>query len=138
MRISDWSSDVCSSDLWKVETLSGPIVVKRPLPQLRVAAEWLAPVERGTSEVRWLRRARGVDPAIAPAVLAELPGHAFALRFLPGRPVWKAELMAGRLDADSFAQGGTGIAAVHPATPPHHHNPPHLPHPRHPRPPTTR
>src|SRR3546814_6730880 len=83
MRISDWSSDVCSSDLvgegdvalepltggvscdvWKVETLSGPIVVKRPLPQLRVAAEWLAPVERGTSEVRWLRRARGVDPAI--------------------------------------------------------------------------
>src|SRR3546814_17749350 len=82
MRISDWSSDVCSSDLWKVETLSGPIVVKRPLPQLRVAAEWLAPVERGTSEVRWLRRARGVDPAIAPEVLAELPGHAFAMRFL--------------------------------------------------------
>src|SRR3546814_1100342 len=84
MRISDWSSDVCSSDLvgegdvalepltggvscdvWKVETLSGPIVVKRPLPQLRVSAEWLAPVERGTSEVRSLRRARGVDPAIA-------------------------------------------------------------------------
>src|SRR3546814_2978085 len=93
MRISDWSSDVCSSDLWKVETLSGPIVVKRPLPQLRVAAEWGAPGESGTSEVRWLRRARGVDPAIAPEVLAELPGHAFAMRFLPGCPVWKDELI---------------------------------------------
>ena len=50
-----------SCDVWKVETPSGPVVVKRPLPQLRVAALWEAPVERGTSEVRWLRRARGVE-----------------------------------------------------------------------------
>lgn len=106
-----------SCDVWKVETPSGPIVVKRPLPQLRVAAEWHAPVERGTSEVRWLRRARGVDPKIAPEVLAELrTGHAFAMRFLPGCPVWKDELMAGRVDAAFAAQVGTGIAAVHAAT----------------------
>ncbi|HWV59882.1 MAG TPA: aminoglycoside phosphotransferase family protein [Sphingopyxis sp.] len=105
-----------SCDVWKVETPSGPIVVKRPLPQLRVAAEWHAPVERGTSEVRWLRRARGVDARIAPEVLAELPGHAFAMRFLPGCPVWKDELMAGRVDSDFAAQVGTRIAAVHAAT----------------------
>ncbi|KTE32232.1 MULTISPECIES: phosphotransferase family protein [unclassified Sphingopyxis] len=106
-----------SCDVWKVDSLAGPIVVKRPLPQLRVAAEWLAPVERGTSEVRWLRRARGVDPYIAPEVLAELPtGHAFAMRFLPGCPVWKDELMAGRVDAGFAAQVGKGIAAVHAAT----------------------
>lgn len=106
-----------SCDVWKVETPSGPVVVKRPLPQLRVAAEWLAPVERGTSEVRWLRRARGVDPHIAPEVLAELPtGHAFAMRFLPGCPVWKDELMAGRVDAGFAAQVGKGIVAVHAAT----------------------
>lgn len=106
-----------SCDVWKVDSPAGPIVVKRPLPQLRVAAEWLAPVERGTSEVRWLRRARGVDPHIAPEVLAELPtGHAFAMRFLPGCPVWKDELMAGRVDADFAAQVGKGIAAVHAAT----------------------
>ncbi len=105
-----------SCDVWKVETPSGPIVVKRPLPQLRVAAEWLAPVERGTSEVRWLRRARGVDPKIAPEVLAELAGHAFAMRFLPGCPVWKDELMAGRVDAGFAGAVGRGIAAVHAAT----------------------
>ena len=105
-----------SCDVWKVETPSGPIVVKRPLPQLRVAAEWLAPVERGTSEVRWLKRARGVDPRIVPEVLAELPGHAFAMRFLPGCPVWKDELMAGRVDAGFAGQVGQGIAAVHAAT----------------------
>ena len=105
-----------SCDVWKVETPSGPIVVKRPLPQLRVAAEWLAPVERGTSEVRWLKRARGVDPRIVPEVLAELTGHAFAMRFLPGCPVWKDELMAGRVDAGFAGQVGQGIAAVHAAT----------------------
>lgn len=105
-----------SCDVWKVDTPAGPIVVKRPLAQLRVAAEWHAPVERGTSEVRWLKRARSVDPAIAPEVLAELPGHAFAMRFLPGCPVWKDELMAGRIDSGFAARVGEGIAAVHAAT----------------------
>ncbi|MEQ8310141.1 MAG: aminoglycoside phosphotransferase family protein [Sphingopyxis sp.] len=105
-----------SCDVWKVATPRGPIVVKRPLPQLRVAADWRAPVERGTSEIRWLKRARGVDPRLAPEVLAELPGHAFAMRFLPGCPVWKDELMAGRVDAGFAARVGQGIAAVHAAT----------------------
>jgi aminoglycoside phosphotransferase (APT) family kinase protein len=106
-----------SCDVWKVETPSGPIVVKRPLEQLRVAAEWHAPVERGQSEVRWLRRARSVDARIAPEVLAELPtGHAFAMRFLPACPVWKDELIAGRVDVDFAAAVGRGIAAVHAAT----------------------
>src|SRR3546814_6189572 len=69
-----------SCDVWKVETPSGPVVVKRPLEQLRVAAEWHAPVERGASEVRWLKRARSVDPRMAPEVLAELTGYGFAMR----------------------------------------------------------
>jgi aminoglycoside phosphotransferase (APT) family kinase protein len=106
-----------SCDVWKVDTPSGPIVVKRPLAQLRVAAEWLAPVERGQAEVRWLKRARGVDARIAPEVLAELPtGHAFAMRFLPDCPVWKDELVAGRVDGEVAAAVGERIAAVHAAT----------------------
>ena len=105
-----------SCDVWKVETPSGSIVVKRPLEQLRVAAEWHAPIERGQSEVRWLRRARGVNARLAPEVLAELPGYGFAMRFLPGCPVWKDELMAGRVDVDFAAAVGRGIVAVHAAT----------------------
>ncbi|WP_338425044.1 phosphotransferase family protein [Sphingopyxis kveilinensis] len=105
-----------SCDVWKVEAPTGPIVVKRPLEQLRVAAEWHAPVERGRSEVRWLKRARSVDPAIAPEVLTELPGYGFAMRFLPGAPVWKDELVAGRVDAAFAAAVGRSLAAVHSAT----------------------
>lgn len=105
-----------SCDVWKVETPTGSIVVKRPLEQLRVDAEWHAPVERGQSEVRWLKRARRVDPAIAPEVLAELPGYGFAMRFLPGAPVWKDELIAGRIDAGFAAAVGRSLVGVHSAT----------------------
>lgn len=106
-----------SCDVWKLDTPAGPIVVKRPLPQLRVAAEWAAPVERGESEVRWLNRARTVEPSIVPKVLAELNvGHAFAMEFLPDCPVWKDELVAGRVDSAFAAQVGRGIAEVHAAT----------------------
>lgn len=106
-----------SCDVWKVETPSGPIVVKRPLPQLRVAAQWMAPVERGESEVRWLKRAGGINPDLVPEVLAEFPeSHAFAMRFLPGCPVWKDELVAGRVDVELAAAVGRGIASIHAAT----------------------
>ena len=106
-----------SCDVWKVDTPAGTIVVKRPLAKLRVAAEWIAPVERGASEVRWLKRARGVNPSIVPKVLAELNiDHAFAMEFLPDCPVWKDELVAGRVDIDFAEKVASGIAAIHSAT----------------------
>lgn len=106
-----------SCDVWKVETLRGTAVVKRPLPQLRVAAEWLAPVERGDSEVAWLKRAHGIDAALVPEIWAELPGvHGFAMQFLPGCPVWKDELVAGHVDPGFAAAVGRGIASIHSAT----------------------
>lgn len=105
-----------SCDVWKVETAAGPLVVKRPLEQLRVAADWHAPVERGASEVRWLQRAQSVDPRMAPEVVAELPGYGFAMRFVRHAPVWKDELVAGRVDPTFAAAVGARIVAVHAAT----------------------
>jgi aminoglycoside phosphotransferase (APT) family kinase protein len=106
-----------SCDVWKVAGPRGSIVVKRPLPQLRVQAEWHAPVERGMSEIRWLRRVRTIQPDLVPEVLAELPvGHAFAMRFLPDCPVWKDQLMAGHVDGEFARQLGRALAAIHSAT----------------------
>lgn len=106
-----------SCDVWKVDGPRGAVVVKRPLPQLRVQAEWLAPIERGISEIRWLRRVRAVQADLVPEVLAELPvGHAFAMRFMPDCPVWKDELMAGRVDVDFARKMGAAVAAIHAAT----------------------
>jgi poly(3-hydroxybutyrate) depolymerase len=41
-----------SSDIWRVDTSRGSVCVKRALPQLKVAAEWRAPVSRNAFESR--------------------------------------------------------------------------------------
>ena len=105
-----------SCDVWLVDTGIGKIVAKRPLEKLRVAASWHAPIERGSSEIRWLRRARAIDPSMAPEVCAELPGHGFAMSFIQDAPVWKDELIAGRVDPQFAAQVGRRLAKVHAAT----------------------
>jgi aminoglycoside phosphotransferase (APT) family kinase protein len=109
-----------SSDVFRAETQDGrTLVVKRSIPQLRVKAEWLAPVERMASEVRWLKLARSIDPRLAPEVLAVLPdAHVFVMAFLDpaSHPVWKDEMAAGRVDPAFAAAVGRDLARVHAAT----------------------
>lgn len=109
-----------SCDVWLARIGdAAPIVVKRALPQLRVEAEWLAPVERAENEVRWLARVRRIDPALAPEVVATLPAeHLFAMRYLDPatHPVWRDELVAGRVDAPFAGVLGRDLARIHAAT----------------------
>lgn len=106
-----------SCDIWRIDGLGGPLVIKRPLAKLRVAADWFAPVARSASEVRWLRYAHAIDPAMVPEVVADFPAlNAFVLRFIPDCPVWKDELSAGRIDVDFAGQVGQAIGAVHAAS----------------------
>jgi len=109
-----------SCDVLKVETQGGRVfAVKQALAQLRVAAEWLAPVERAESEVRWLAVARGVDPRLAPEVLAQARDeHLFVMAYLDPatHPVWKAEMAAGRVDPAFAAAVGADLARIHAAT----------------------
>ena len=106
-----------SSDVFRVDTEGGRILaVKRSIPRLRVAAEWLAPVERAAGEVRWLNLARSIDPRLAPEVLAEAPEtFVFAMRYLDPRanPVWKDEMAAGRVDPAFAAAVGRDLALIH-------------------------
>ena len=109
-----------SCDVFKVETASGRVfVAKRALPRLRVAAEWLAPVERAVTEVRWLNFVRTIDPRLAPEVLAECEAeHVFTLRLLDPatHPVWKSEMAAGRVDPAFAAAVGRDLARIHAAS----------------------
>src|SRR5688572_13478357 len=108
-----------ASDIWKVEGGSRPIVVKRALSRLRVAAEWLAPIERNASEAAWFRAAKLVVPEAVPDILFHDPEHGlFAMPYFPPEryPVWKALLRDGEVDPGFAAQVGQAVARIHGAT----------------------
>jgi hypothetical protein len=90
-----------SSLIVLAHTRRGPVCIKSALARLKVAAEWLAPVERNTAEVAWMRLAAGIVPDSVPAILGEdRVSRAFAMAYLDPRdhPVWKTHLLAGRVD----------------------------------------
>lgn len=108
-----------SSDVFRVDLARGPVCVKRALAQLKVAADWRAPVERSANEAAWLRAVRPLGGPIVPEVLAEDTNrHLFAMTwFEPAtHPVWKAELAAGRVDPAFAAAVGGALARVHAGT----------------------
>ena len=105
-----------SSDIWLVEDGSRCFCVKRALPRLRVAAEWLAPVERNLYEAAWLKRAARLVPGSVPKVLAEDPDAGmFAMEYLDSDQYrcWKADLIAGRVDRGVAKAVGKRLGALH-------------------------
>jgi aminoglycoside phosphotransferase (APT) family kinase protein len=108
-----------ASDIYRVEAGGRTFAIKRALDRLRVAAEWRVPTDRNAHEVAWLRLAGRAGPGAAPAVLGhDAASGCFAMAYLdPGtHPVWKSELMAGRVDPAFSGAVGTRLAAIHAAT----------------------
>ncbi|HPU52981.1 MAG TPA: aminoglycoside phosphotransferase family protein [Burkholderiaceae bacterium] len=108
-----------SSLIVLAHTRRGPVCVKSALARLKVAAEWLAPVERNTAEVAWMRLAAGVVPDNVPAILGEdQVARAFAMAYLDPRdhPVWKTLLLAGEVDVTVAVRVARALVAVHRAT----------------------
>lgn len=108
-----------SGDVFRVDLASGPICVKQALPRLRVAAEWLAPVERIHSEVDWFRFAGNIEPGCVPRILAEdRTAHLFAMNYFEPAdyPGWKTQLLEGHVDSDFAAQVGRATASIHRAS----------------------
>ncbi len=105
-----------SSDIHLVETAGRRFCVKRALARLKVAAHWEAPVARNGAEAAWMRVAGAWQPGVAPVVLAEdAAAGLFAMTYLPpeNHPVWKAELMAGRIDPGFADLVGRSLGAIH-------------------------
>lgn len=118
LRMSSLTGGI-SSDVWKVETSRGAFVVKRALPQLRVAETWSAPLSRSANEAEWMITVGTVAPNAVPKVLArDSEAGLFAMTYFdPGRyPVWKQQLRAGYIDISFAASVGQTIAAIHMAS----------------------
>ncbi len=108
-----------SSEIYRVELAAGPVCIKRALGQLKVRAEWKAPVERNRYEVRWMRTASAIVPEFVPAVLGDDPeSGSFAMAYLdPAQhPVWKDQLRDGTIDAGTAAEVARRLVRVHAAT----------------------
>jgi aminoglycoside phosphotransferase (APT) family kinase protein len=93
--------------------------VKQALPRLRVAAEWLAPVERIHSEVDWFRFAGSVEPGCVPHILAEdKTAHLFAMNYFEPAdyPGWKSQLLEGQVDIGFAGRVGRDIGRIHAAS----------------------
>ncbi|HEY5791104.1 MAG TPA: aminoglycoside phosphotransferase family protein [Gammaproteobacteria bacterium] len=108
-----------SSDIWKVVTPERVFCVKRALPQLKVAAEWLAPVERNRFEVAWYEIVGALLPGAAPRVLYHDPAAMLcAMTYLDpsNHRLWKEQLRDGHADPAFAAEVGRRLATVHAAT----------------------
>ena len=105
-----------SSDIWRIELPAGPVCAKRALAQLRVAAEWFAPIDRNRYEARWMQLANEAVPGSAPQVLGQ---HAalgvLVMSYLPGAdyPLWKSLLRDGHAELVTAAAVGRTLAGIH-------------------------
>jgi aminoglycoside phosphotransferase (APT) family kinase protein len=108
-----------SSDIWRVDLVSGPVCVKRALPKLRVEQDWFAPVERNAYEAAWMRFAASVAPEAVPALLGqdETAGVLVMAYLDPaGHRLWKADLRDGHADPDVARAVGNRLARIHGAS----------------------
>jgi aminoglycoside phosphotransferase (APT) family kinase protein len=105
-----------SSDICLIETEDRRFCVKRALPRLKVAALWEAPVERNAAEAAWMRAVERWLPRAAPQVLGEdSKAGLFAMDYLApeDHPLWKTQLLAGRVELDFAAAVGRDLAIIH-------------------------
>ncbi|MGP1395228.1 MAG: phosphotransferase family protein [Inquilinaceae bacterium] len=108
-----------SSDIWRVDLKDGPICVKRALNQLKVAADWRAPIDRNVYEARWLEIAAGVVPEAVPRLLGQDSARGvLAMAYLSGdrHRLWKTELRDGRADPAMARQVADRLVRIHAAT----------------------
>lgn len=108
-----------SSDIWKVEAGGRSLCVKRALAQLKVEAEWKAPLSRNAYEWAWMQFAAQHCPDNVPRPIAhdEAAGF-FAMSFLEPseHPVWKQQLLRGEVVPATARAVGDVLGRLHAAS----------------------
>jgi aminoglycoside phosphotransferase (APT) family kinase protein len=105
-----------SSDIWLVYAGDRSFCVKRALAQLRVAADWRAPIERNTKEAGWIKAVAGFMPEAVPSLLAEdAAAGMFAMDYLSPQSfeVWKSQLQHGYVLPATAAEVGRRLVRIH-------------------------
>ena len=107
-----------SSGIYRVDLRSGSYCVKQALPRLKVAKDWMVPVERVFAEIGYLRTVGAIVPGHVPRVLGEdAQSKSFVMAFLgPEYRNWKGELLAGRVDAATARAMGDILGRIHAST----------------------
>jgi aminoglycoside phosphotransferase (APT) family kinase protein len=102
-----------SSDVFLIEDGRPPRVVKRALPQLRVADTWAANVSRNEFEQRYLNYVSRFMPDSVPAVLAKGDGYFVMPYFDAAFTNWKRRLLAGDARVQDAQAVGRFLGRVH-------------------------
>jgi 5-methylthioribose kinase len=108
-----------SGEVSFVDGPDGPIVVKRALPKLKVAADWFASPARSAVEADCLQvLADVVGQRAVPRVLwVDKESHSFAMERLPDRLIpWKARLLRCDVDIRTAQRVGLLLGQVHART----------------------
>ena len=108
-----------SSDIWRVQIGPRVLCVKRALAQLKVQAEWKAPLSRNAYEWAWMSFAARHCPGSVPQPLAHDEGAGFfAMSYLEPRdhPVWKTQLLQGDVVPATARQVGDVLGRLHAAS----------------------
>jgi len=105
-----------SSDIWRIDTVRGPLCAKRALPQLRVAATWRAPIERNRYEARWMHAANAAVPGSAAQPLGQHERlGVLVMSYLDpaAHPLWKQQLRDGVASLDTACAVGATLGHIH-------------------------
>jgi aminoglycoside phosphotransferase (APT) family kinase protein len=108
-----------SGELTFLDGPDGPIVVKRALPKLKVAADWFASPERSAVEAACLRLlAEVLGQDCVPRVLwVDEQAHSFAMQRVPDHlVVWKARLLGCDVDPVTARRVGQLLGQMHTRT----------------------
>ncbi|WP_321794846.1 aminoglycoside phosphotransferase family protein [Caballeronia sp. J97] len=108
-----------SSDIWKIDLVSGSVCVKRARPTLKVVADWQAPLSRNSFEWAWLKFAASHCPANVPQALAhDREKGLILMEFLAPEhhPVWKHQLLHDHVSVETARNVGDLVGRLHAAS----------------------
>ncbi len=104
-----------SSDIVRVESSKGAIVVKTALEKLRVKDDWFADVSRNRVERMFFEYAAPIIPDSVPRILGSGDGW-FAMEYLGEMANWKMAMLGGEVDFETATLAGDVLGRLHAAS----------------------